>query len=74
MNRASHNLVHTRHADLRAWLRLNQSSPLIHERSDIVASAKEDLDLEAADIAELRNKIIDDKNFFEFEPVDVSDN
>ena len=74
MNKAGHSLVHARHADIRAWLRLKQSPPLIHERSDIVASAKEDLDLEAAEIAELRNKIIDERNYFEFEPGDVSDN
>ena len=74
MNRAGHSLVHARHADMGAWLRLKQSPPLIHERSDIVASAKEDLDLEAAEIAELRNKIIDERSFFEFEPADVSYN
>ena len=73
MKRVGHSFVHTPHIDPRSWLHLKRSLPLINERGDIVASAKEDLDLEEAEVAELRSRIIDERDFFEFEPGNDSD-
>ena len=73
MKRMGHSFVHTPHMDARSWLHIKPSLPFIIERGDIVASAKEDLGLEEAEVAELRNRIIDERDFFEFEPSDIND-
>ena len=73
MKRIEYSYLHTPHMDPRPWLHIKQSFPLINERADIVASAKEDLDLEEAEVAELKNRIIGERDFFEFEPGNDSD-